>query len=74
MNLLIDNLDGLGPQNYTAFVDSSKSPTLARRLNRPAGLKFRLLAGTGGAAVPAIGGRVTLTLSDGNDLFTGYIV
>jgi|SRR5208282_2021088 len=74
MKLLIDNLDGLGPQDYTAFVDSSKSPTLARKLNSPAELKFGLVAGTGSLVVPVAGGRVTLTLSNGNDLFTGYIV
>ena len=74
MKLLIDNLDGLGLQDYTAFVDSSKSPTLLRKLNSPAELKFGLVAGTGDLVVPAIGGRVSLTLSNGNDLFTGYIV
>ena len=74
MNLLIDNLDGLGPQDYTAFVDSSKNPSLVRKLNQPAELKFGLVAGPDGPAVPSIGGRVTLTLSNGNDLFTGYIV
>jgi hypothetical protein len=74
MKLLIDNLDGLGPQDYTAFVDSSKSPTLLRKLNSPAELKFGLSAGTGSLTVPAIGGRITLTLNNGNDLFTGYIV
>lgn len=74
MNLLIDNLDGLGPQDYTVFVDSSKSPTLVRRLNRPTECKFGLVAGTGGLVVPATGGRVRLTLRNGNDLFTGYII
>jgi hypothetical protein len=74
MKLLIDNLDGIGPQDYTAFVDAGKSPTLVRKLNSPAELKFGLIAGEESLAVPVIGGRVTLTLSDGNDLFTGYIV
>jgi hypothetical protein len=74
MKLLIDNLDGRGAQDYTAFVDSSKSPSLARKLNSPAELKFGLVGGGESLAVPAIGGRVTLTLSNGNDLFTGYIV
>ncbi len=74
MKLLIDNLDGLGAQDYTAFVDSSKNPSLVRKLNGPAELKFGLVAGQGSLAVPAIGGRVTLTLNNGNDLFTGYIV
>jgi hypothetical protein len=74
MKLLIDNLDGLGPQDYTAFVDSGKNPSLVRKLSSPTELKFGLVAGTGGLVVPMIGGRVTLTLSSGNDLFTGYIV
>ena len=74
MNLLIDNLDGLGPQDYTTFLDSSKSPTLARRLNSPAELKFGLVGVAGSLGAPAMGGRVRLTLSNGNDLFTGYIV
>jgi hypothetical protein len=74
MELLIDNLDGLGPQDYTAIVDASKNPTLARKLNSPAELKFGLVAGMGSLVVPALGGRVTLTSSNGNDLFTGYIV
>jgi len=74
MKLLIDNLGGLGPQDYTPFVDSSKSPSLVRKLNSAAELKFGLVAGTGSLMVPVIGGRVTLTLSNGNDLFTGYIV
>jgi hypothetical protein len=74
MKLLIDNLDGLGPQDYTAFVDAGKNPTLVRKLNSPAELKFGLVGGAGSLAVPVIGGRITLTLSNGNDLFTGYIV
>jgi hypothetical protein len=74
MKLLIDNLDGLGPQDYTSFVDTSKSPSLVRRLNVPAELKFGLVAGTGNPLVPALGGRVKLTLSNGHDLFTGYVV
>jgi hypothetical protein len=74
MKLLIDNLDGIGPRDYTAFVDAGKSPILVRKLNSPAELKFGLMAGEESLAVPVIGGRVTLTLNDGNDLFTGYIV
>ncbi len=74
MKLLIDNLDGLGAQDYTTFVDSSKSPNLVRKLNSPAKLTFGLAAGTASLVAPVIGGRVTLTLSNGNDLFTGYIV
>src|ERR1700722_18590655 len=73
MKLLIDNLDGLGPQDYTALVDSNKNPSLARKLNLPAELKFGLIAGITTLAMPAIGGRVVLSLSSGANLFTGYI-
>ena len=74
MKLLIDNLDGLGPRDYTAFVDSNKSPALARKLNSPSALNFGLVGGTGSLVTPGIGGRVTLSGSNGHDLFTGYIV
>ncbi len=74
MKLLIDNLDGRGAQDYTAFVDTSKNPSLVRKLNSPAELKFGLVAGDGSLAAPVISARVVLSLSNGNDLFTGYIV
>ena len=57
---MIDNLDGLGTQDYTTFVDSGKNPSLVRKLNTPAELKFGLVAGTGSLVVPALGSRVTL--------------
>jgi hypothetical protein len=44
-----------------------------RKLNSPAELKFDMVGRGQSLPVPAIGGRVTLTLSSGNDLFTGYI-
>jgi hypothetical protein len=74
MKLLIDNLDGLGPQDYSKVIDASTSPKLVRKLNMPAELKFGVVAGPNSLAVPAVGGRVLLTLSTGSDLFTGYIV
>ena len=36
MNLLIDNNDGLGQQDYTAWVDAEHLPKIARKLNRAA--------------------------------------
>jgi hypothetical protein len=74
MKLLIDNLDGLGPQDYTGFVDSSKSPSVVRKLNSPTEFKFGLVGLGDSAVVPVVGGRVLLTLNSGGDLFTGYIV
>ncbi|MGA2356856.1 MAG: hypothetical protein ABSG02_20370 [Terriglobales bacterium] len=73
MKLLIDNLDGLGPIDYTVFVDATKNPSLARKLNGPAQLRFGLLAASASFTVPVIGARVQLTLNSGSDLFTGYI-
>src|ERR1700687_5540408 len=73
MKLLIDNFDGRGAQDYTAFVDSGKSPSVVRKLNSPTELKFGMVDRGQSLAAPAIGGRITLTLSNGNDLFTGYI-
>ena len=74
MKLLINNLDGLGPQDYTAFVDSGKSPSVVRKLNSPSELKLGLAAKEGSLTVPVIGARVRLTFSNGNDLFAGYVV
>jgi hypothetical protein len=74
MKLLIDNLDGRGPRDYTASLDSGRTPSVLRTLNRPAEFKFRLIAEAQNLAVPVIGARVTLTLSSGNNLFTGYIL
>lgn len=73
MKLTIDNLDGHGPQDYSAFLDASKSPHLQRKLNRPTTLQFSLVIGEGDFVVPEAGARVTLGRSNGNDVFTGYI-
>ncbi len=73
MKLMIDNLDGRGAQDYTAFVDASKNMSVVRKLNAPAELKVSLASGPGTVAVPATGARVTLTRSSGSDLFTGYL-
>jgi hypothetical protein len=74
MKLLIDNLDGLGPKDYTAFVDSKKSLSLVRKLNHPAEFKFGLMIKPGSTLVPALLGRVVLSSNNGSNLFTGYIV
>ncbi len=74
MKLTIDNLDGLGPLDYTASLDTDKNPGVVRKINSPAAFHFGLVAGLGGLAVPVLGGRVMLTLSSGTDLFSGYVV
>jgi hypothetical protein len=72
MKLLIDNLDGLGARDYTAQMRVSNVPRVARKLNLPAELKVSLVSG--GLPTPVIRARVTLVLSNGKNLFTGYIV
>jgi len=71
---MIDNLDGMGPQEYTAFLDGSKSPRVLRKLNRPAELRLSLVTGEESFVVPAAGARVTLGRINGGDVFAGYVL
>src|SRR5579862_799742 len=73
MNLLIDNNDGLGPQDYTAYVDAEHLPAMARELNAPATMRAALVSADAGFDAPASGARVILQRSDGFRLFTGYL-
>ena len=74
MTLTIDNLKGLGPIDYTPWVDAERAPHITRVLNQPAQLKLSLLANATGFVVPAVGARVMLQKQDGTFLFTGYLV
>jgi hypothetical protein len=74
MNLTIDNLQGQGPQDYTAALDITKLPKVQRKINQPAELQFSLVANVPGFVVPVMGARVTLGKANGSDVFTGYIV
>jgi hypothetical protein len=73
MKLKIDNLDGLGARDYTSAIDSSQMPRIMRRLNRPAELRFSLVADSPDFVVPVSGARVTLGKTNGQDVFTGYL-
>ncbi len=73
MKLLIDNLDGGGPRDYTPAVDAAQAPRVLRRKNRPSELRFSLLADTPDFIVPANGARIILGRTNGTDVFTGYI-
>lgn len=73
MKLQIDNLDGHGLRDYTPAIDGSRSPQLVRRLNRPAELRFSLVASEPDFVVPANGARVMLGKTNGQDVFTGYL-
>ena len=73
MNLLIDNNDGLGQQDYTAWVDVDHLPKIARRLNRAATMTAWLVAADPSFHPPVSGARVLLQRADGFRLFTGYL-
>ncbi len=73
MNLLIDNNDGRGLQDYTAYVDADHLPKIARRLNAPATMTVALLAADSAFQPPVSGARVVLERGDGFRLFTGYL-
>ena len=73
MNLLIDNNDGLGPQDYTSYIDGDWLPKISRKLNQPAALTATLAASDSSFRVPALGARVILQRGDGSSLFTGYL-
>ncbi|MGC2246243.1 MAG: hypothetical protein WA609_06545 [Terriglobales bacterium] len=74
MQLLIDNLDGRGPLDYSAFVDMSQGASVVRKLNSLAAFRVGLFSAKGGFAVPAAGARVLLVRSDNSGLFTGYLM
>jgi hypothetical protein len=74
MKLQIDNLDGLGPVNYTSSIDGSRSPQIVRKLNQPSELKVSLVADSASFVVPKTGARITLGLTNGQDVFTGYLM
>jgi len=73
MNLLIDNNDGLGPQDYTVYADGEHLPAISRGLNEPATMMAVLVSADAGFSVPVSGARVVLQRSDGFCLFTGYV-
>jgi hypothetical protein len=73
MNLLIDNHDGLGQQDYTSYVDGDRLPQVARRLNCAATLIAALVAADSTFQPPVSGARVILQRGDGFRLFTGYL-
>jgi hypothetical protein len=74
MKLQIDNLDGLGPIDYTSSIDGSRSPQVARKLNQPSEFRVSLVADSTDFVVPVTGARVTLGLTNGQDVFTGYLM
>ena len=73
MKLLIDNQDGQGLVDYSAFVEVEGPPVVTRKLNRPAEMIATLATAEAGFRVPVSGARVVLQRNDGYKLFTGYL-
>ena len=73
MQVLIDNLDGLGSLDNTAWVQFDKSATIVRQLNQPTICTFSFVVCPNGAAVPATQARVQILDATGTVLFTGYV-
>jgi hypothetical protein len=74
MRITIDNLQGLGPQDYTEALDGTVAPGIVRKINRPAQLQCSLLGGAVGFVIPVAGARVTVAKRDGSFMFTGYLI
>ena len=74
MRLTIDNLDGLGPQDYTSLVAAGKTPpSIHRRLNQPTAMIVTLAPGTSGSVVPATGAHVIVARANGSVTFSGQV-
>ena len=73
MNLLIDNNDGLGQQDYTSYIDGDHLPHINRKLNQAAAMTATLVSADPNFKCPVLGARIILQRSDGYTLFTGYL-
>ena len=73
MRITIDNLDGLGAQDYTGAVAAEAPITIQRALNKPSRCTVEMVLGALGLAVPVRRGRVVVTAAGGTMLFTGYL-
>ncbi len=73
MQVLINNLDGKGSIDYTAYVQFGAQSTILRKLNEPSVCTLLLALEGTGLAQPAVHGRIEVASSTGAMLFTGYV-
>ena len=73
MILLIDNNNGLGPQDYTSYIEGDHLPMVVRKLNEATALIATLVSADPNFQSPVQGARIVLQRSDGYTLFTGYV-
>ena len=71
MRLEIDNFDGAGVCDYTAWLDAERRPRVTHGLNRASEMTCCLIGA--GFAVPEAGARVALRRASGETVFTGYV-
>ncbi len=73
MKITIDNLDGSGALDYSAWVSSAGPLKVQRRLNAPSSCGCMLDLTSASVRPPSRRGRVIVTRDDATVLFTGYI-
>lgn len=73
MIFTLDNHDGAGVRDYTAYLSAENPLHILRKLNQPEDLTATLLAESEDFVVPAAGARVIVARDDGHKLFTGYL-
>jgi len=73
LRITIDNLDGLGPRDYTSSVAAEGPITLQRTLNAPTRCTAEFVVGLEDLPLPSRLGRVVVDAEDGTVLFTGYL-
>ncbi len=73
MKLTIDNLNGLGPVDYSAALDRSAPFVLERTLNAPSLARGWLCLFASALPTPVRRARVTISSDHGLLLFTGYL-
>ena len=73
MKVTIDNLDGLGPIDYSGALAVSKALEVERTLNAPSLCRFGLALTNAGLRLPLRNARVMVSCDDGTMLFTGYL-
>ncbi|HEV2397789.1 MAG TPA: hypothetical protein VGS27_12660 [Candidatus Sulfotelmatobacter sp.] len=74
MKLTIDNLQGQGSIDYSAWVDAAVAPHIERLLNRPSEMTLCVVPCAAGFVPPVAGARITLSKTNGSFIFTGYLI
>src|SRR5437660_11082429 len=66
-------MDGQGTQDYTNFLDRTRTAKVLRRLNRPAEFRFSLITTEASFVVPVAGARVRMARMNGSGVCGGHV-